>query len=151
MTVGGLRVLRVRRRGQRDEDTGDVHAGRLGESRTRHGADDVLGLLGRIHQEDDLAGGHGDPLGPVRFPAVGQSASRAPGCGRAGSEELVRSPLLEPGQQGGGTDAVPQPRRGEDEALIPVGFKHDKMHRQLRSDGGAALRPGTVLPDTRLA
>ena len=44
--VGGLRVLRVRRRGQRDEDTGDVHAGRLGESRTRHGADDVLGLLG---------------------------------------------------------------------------------------------------------
>lgn len=87
----------------------------------------------------------------MRFPAVGQSASRAPGCGRASSEELVRSPLLELGQQGGRSDAVPQPRRGEDEALIPVGFKHDKVHRQLRSYGGAAVGPGIVLPDIRLA
>ena len=87
----------------------------------------------------------------MRFPAVGQSASRAPSCGRARSKELLRRPLLKLGQQRGCSDAVPQPRRGEDEALIPVGFKHDKVHRQLRSDGGAALRPGTVLPDTRLA
>ena len=44
--VGGVRVLRVRRRWQWDENAGDVHARSLGEDLARHGADDVLGLLG---------------------------------------------------------------------------------------------------------
>ena len=103
--------LRIGRSGQGDEDAGDVHARRLGENLARHGADDVLGLLGCVHKEDDLAGGLGDPLGLVRFPVVaGQSTRRAPGCRRTSSEELMRNPLFELGQQGGGTDAVPQPR-----------------------------------------
>ena len=113
---------------QRYEHSRDVHSRGLGKRLSRHGPDDIPGPLLRIHKEDDLAGGLGDPLTVVWFlDVVGQPTCPEPGRRRTGGHELARRPLFEFGQQGRGPDVIPQTRRREDKALVSVGFKQNKM------------------------
>ena len=114
--------------GDFDEDPGYVQAGGLGERPARDLPNDVAGLLRRVHHDNDLAGGAGDPLRLVGVRGGRQAVRLAPGLGGPRGNQGLPGPLLQARQQGGGADIVPQTGRGEDIALIAVGLEHDELH-----------------------
>ena len=111
-----------------DEDPGYIQAGGLGERSACDLPDEVAGLRGLVHHDNDLAGGAGDPLRLVGARGGRQAVRCAPGPGGPRRGQRLLGPPLQVRQQGGGADIVPQAGRGEDVVLIAVGLEHDELH-----------------------